>query len=97
MKNRSQRHDINRPRSRYGHKYTEYKMCLSIMMVICIKQHLSNIWSSIHKKVKKHWDWGKKKRCLLPLFILGKLGTIKIDCGEKISKKPSLFAFSSGK
>ena len=32
-----------RPTSRYGHKYTEYKMCLSIMMVMCIKQHLSNI------------------------------------------------------
>ena len=28
-------------------------MCLSIMMVICTKQHLSNILSSIHEKVKK--------------------------------------------
>ena len=43
IKNRSQRYDINRPRSRHGHKYTEYKMCLHIMMVICIKQHASNI------------------------------------------------------
>ena len=40
-KNRSQRYDINwsRPRQRY----TKFKMCLSIIMVICIKQHLSNI------------------------------------------------------
>ena len=30
-------------------------MCLIIMMVICIKQHLNNIWSSIHEKVKQHW------------------------------------------
>ena len=30
-----------RPRSR--HKYTKYKMCLSMMMLVCIKQHLSKI------------------------------------------------------
>ena len=28
---------------RHGHKYTKYKMYLSIMMVTSIKQHLSNI------------------------------------------------------
>ena len=43
MKNRSQRYDINRSRPRLGHKYTKYKMCLNIMMVTCIKEHLSNI------------------------------------------------------
>ena len=43
MKNRSSRYDINRPRQRHGHKYTKYKICLDIMMVIGIKQHLSNI------------------------------------------------------
>ena len=36
-KNRSQRYDINTP------KYTKYEICLSIMMVLGIKQHLSNI------------------------------------------------------
>ena len=36
----------------------------SIMMVICIKQHLSNIWSSIFEKVKQHRGWVEKKRCL---------------------------------
>ena len=40
---RSHRYDINRPRPRTGHKYTKHKMYLNIMMVICIKQHLSNI------------------------------------------------------
>ena len=39
--------------------------CLSIIMVICIKQHLSNIWSSIHEKVKQHWGWVENKHCLL--------------------------------
>ena len=42
-KNRSNRYDINRPRDRLGHKYTKYEMYLSKMMVIFIKQHLSNI------------------------------------------------------
>ena len=40
MKIRLYRYDINRPRSRHGHKYGKYKECLSMMMFICIKQHL---------------------------------------------------------
>ena len=41
------------------------KMCLSMMMVMCNKQHLSNIWSWIYGQVKQHWGWvEKKKRCL---------------------------------
>ena len=43
IKNRSHRYDINRPNSRYEHKYSNYKKCPSIMMLKCIKQHLSNI------------------------------------------------------
>ena len=39
IKNRSHRHDINRPRLRHGHKNSNYRKCLSIMMLICIKQH----------------------------------------------------------
>ena len=27
------------------------------MMLICIKLHLGNIWSSIHEKVKQYWGW----------------------------------------
>ena len=42
MKNRSNRYDINRPRSRHGHKYSKYKKRFT-MMLICIKQYLSNI------------------------------------------------------
>ena len=60
VKNRSHRYDINRLRTRHGHKYTKYKMCLSVVMVICINQHLSNIWSSIYVKVKQHWGWIEK-------------------------------------
>ena len=38
MKNRSHRYDINRPK--YTNKYTKY---LSMTMLTCSKQHLSNI------------------------------------------------------
>ena len=64
MKHRSQRYDINRPRPRHGHKFTTYKMCLSIMLVICIKEHISNIWDSIDGKVRQNWGLVEKKRHL---------------------------------
>ena len=50
LKIRSHRYDINRPRSRPGNKYSKYKKCLSFIMLKRIKQHISNIWSSIHEK-----------------------------------------------
>ena len=59
MKNRS--HNLNldmdtqkRPKLRHGHKNRKYRKCLSMMMLICIKQRLSNICSSIQEKVKQH-------------------------------------------
>ena len=64
MKNRSHRYDIARLRPRHRHNYIIYKMCLSLMMAICIKQYLSNIWSSIYERLKQHWGWVEKKRCL---------------------------------
>ena len=45
MKKSSQRKDINRPWPRHGHKHATYKMCVSMMMLIYNKQHLSNIWN----------------------------------------------------
>ena len=60
MKNKSHSYDINRPRPRHRHKYTKYKIFFRMMMVICIEQHLSNIWSSVHEKVKQHWAWVEK-------------------------------------
>ena len=29
------------------------------MLVLCIKQHLSNIKCSSHEKVKQHWGWAE--------------------------------------
>ena len=57
MKNRSHRHDINRPRLKRRHWNSKYRKCLRIMMLICIKQHISNICSSIHENVMQHWGW----------------------------------------
>ena len=60
MRHGSHRYEINRLRPRHEHKYIRYEMCLSKMMVICIKQNLSNVWSSIHERVKQHWSWVNK-------------------------------------
>ena len=44
VKKKAHRYDINRPRPRNRHKFTKYKMYVSIMMVVIgIKQLLSNI------------------------------------------------------
>ena len=66
IKSRSHRYDTNRPRSWHGYEYSKHKKCLRMMMLIYIgiKQYLSNIWSSIHEKVKQHWGWVEEKRCL---------------------------------
>ena len=55
MKNRWHRFDIYRSRSRNNHKYSKRKTSLTVMMLPCIKQHLSNIQSSIQKKIEQHW------------------------------------------
>ena len=60
MKNRSHRFDMNRPRPRYRHRYTKYKLFHSRMLFICIRKHLNNIWSSFHEKIKQLWDWTER-------------------------------------
>ena len=35
------------------------------MMLICIKRHPRNIWSSIHEKVKQRWGWLEKKALVI--------------------------------
>ena len=42
-KKTSHRYNINRFRSRYGHKYSKYKKRLIMIMLIRTKQHLSDI------------------------------------------------------
>ena len=52
MKKRSYRYDINSLRPRHWCKHTKYKIFLNMVMPVCITQHLSNIRSRNHKKVK---------------------------------------------
>ena len=40
--NRTHRDYINRPSPTHGHKYTKYKKCPSMMVLMCVRQHLSN-------------------------------------------------------
>ena len=50
------------PRSTHGNKYRKYKKCLIMIIFICTKQNLSNIWGLIHENVKQHWGWLEKKK-----------------------------------
>ena len=43
IKNRSHRYIIDKPKPRHGQKYSKYKVCLTMIIFTCIKQHLSNI------------------------------------------------------
>ena len=43
IKNRSHKYGINRHWSRHGHKYNKNKTYLSMTMLLCITQQLSNI------------------------------------------------------
>ena len=67
-KNRSHRYDINRHMSTHGLTYSKYKKCLSMIMLICIKQHPTNNWGSTYEKVKKYWSWVKKNLLLIKQF-----------------------------
>ena len=58
--NRSHRYDINRS----GHKHMKHKIRLSIMMGLCIKQHLRNIGSLIYENFNQLWGWVEKKTLL---------------------------------
>ena len=71
MKNISHAYDINRPTSRHGHKYRKHKMCLSLMMIICIKQRLSNILSPATVRLSRKKALLIKKRVfqLFPTYL----------------------------
>ena len=59
------RYVINRSTSRHGLTYAKYKKCLGMMMLIRIKQHSTNTWGLIHKKVKEPWGWAEKEVLLI--------------------------------
>ena len=62
MKNRSPRYNIHSPRSRLGHKFSKYKKCRSMMMLICINPFVPNaiflylLKTSENCKERVHWE-----------------------------------------
>ena len=66
VKNRSHRYDINRTRARCGYEYMKHKMCLSVMMVMCISKTEAKSETEFMKKEKnkKTLRLGCKFYCL---------------------------------
>ena len=60
MTNKSHRYPTNRHGLDMDTNILNIK-CLSIIMVVCIKQQFSNIESLIHEKVKQTWDSVEKR------------------------------------
>ena len=89
MKKRSHRYDME------TNIINIYKMCLGMMMPLCIKQHLSNIWSSDQEKIKQSSGWvekksvGYKKAC----FIKGFTHSVGSLTGSPVSSLYILFNF----
>ena len=57
-----------------------------MMILICIKQHLSKIWNSIYEKIKQHWGWVEKTSCLQKkrVFYRAKFKALKARSGDII-------------
>ena len=64
LKNRSHRYNMKKINPRHGYGNNKYKIRLSMIMVMCNKQHLSNIWSLIHEKFTNTGAELKKKRVI---------------------------------
>ena len=56
---------------------TQNMACHGKITSICNKQHLSNIWGSIHEKFSQRWGWVEKsvaykeKHVMLKILIFG--------------------------
>ena len=78
MKKESHTYNINRPRAKHKHKHRKYKKCLRMVMIICIKQQLSNLRSSLHEKVKQYRGWVEKR------VAYKKKRVIKVDLPQEL-------------
>ena len=61
------------------------------MMLISIKQHSTNIWGLIHKKLKEHWGWVEKEVLLIENKKCQKCRKSEMFLNQKlpIAKRPS--------
>ena len=72
MKNRSHKYDINRPRSRHGHKYNKYKKYFTMMILYVLCNTLATCEAQFMKKLSNTEAELKKalvikKTCISPL------------------------------
>ena len=66
-------------------QYSKYKECFTMMMLTCIKQYLSNIWSSFHENLSKIGSVEKKrcfKKCMYSHLSLPE--TVTHSCSVKM-------------
>ena len=77
MINKLHRYDINRPRHRHGHKYSEYKKCLNMMMLKFTKQHQATLEAQFMKtssnteaELKKSVAYKKKRVFIIEFSVL---------------------------
>ena len=84
MKNRPHRYDVNRSRSKLVANIVNIKS-VSVWWWLYI-------WSSIHEKVKQHWDW-VKKNLAYKKSVQGKYQTwpIKIEAIIKFDNLAYIF------
>ena len=47
-------------------------------MLMCIKQHISKIWSSIYENVKWHWGWVDELLIYFSLTLVD-ISSLKFD------------------
>ena len=97
VESRSHRYDTDRSSHRHRQIYANNKMSRD-SLGICIKQHLSNIWNSIHEKVKQHWDWVEKsisykKACNLLVLVPLKLFQVCFSFIYRIIKQILLIRY----
>ena len=63
------------------------------MMFVCIKQHLSNVWSWIYEKVKQHWGSVEKSVAYKKVYIQSSVTEKKIRWAKKnVQAKVKLLA-----
>ena len=89
LKNRSHRYDINSHRSRHGHECSKYKKCLTMVMLVCIKQHLSNIEAQFMVKLSNTEAELKKSVVYKKKHVLENVD--KVFSNVQNSKKSNFF------
>ena len=94
-KSRSHKYDINRPRPRYRHEYTKYKMCLNIIMVICINLFVPNapflypLKTSENLREGVHWE--RMGQATIEAQFMKKLRNTEAELKKSVAYKNNVY------